>query len=192
MHDRVNQLYHHLQGTCCVYCGQRANSRDHVQARSHVASLLDLVKFHGLTTVPSCMECNALAGAKVFPTLGAKRRYIQRVLRKRYQKVLKMPDWTEQELEKIECPSLKATIREGLRMKMLVRKRVSWRNVVSVEEDSPKCVSGKSSVPRAARLRSTRRRPLPPVERGESGDWRDAVMEHMETAFADVAPAWLD
>ena len=136
--NRADSLYIHLSGEQCVYCGQRASAEDHVIPRSHIAKLLGILTLPKLVTVPACSECNSLVGAKLFKTLGAKRRYIQARLRKKYHRVLKMPNWSFREMEQITCPNLLAQIQNGLRQREVLRSRVRWRNVGNVVKTSRK------------------------------------------------------
>jgi len=81
----------------CVYCGAFATTIDHFAPASVVATILALgdLEVQGRFLVPSCGECNGIAGDRLFVTIAAKRRYIQRRLRWKYRKVLARPDWPD-------------------------------------------------------------------------------------------------
>lgn len=76
--------------------------------------------------VPACGECNFLAGTKVFASLGAKRRWLHLRLKRRYAKILKLPDWSKTELNDLSL-RLQESIRAGLKLRDLTHKRIKWR-----------------------------------------------------------------
>lgn len=159
---RYDILYHCIRGKQCVYCGTLATTEDHFQPRSYVTALLGLVKLGGLFTVPACRECNLLAGAKVFCSIGAKRRYVQSRLRVRYKHELSIPNWSEQELEEL-CPNLRALTEQGLKIRDNIRLRLRWRNAASVDRTTSVKDIGKSSVLRSAKPFTTVERQPSPV-----------------------------
>src|SRR5512139_3808678 len=76
---RLAGHYRRLElGFFCVYCGEDATTRDHFIPVSVAAMYagLALVSPSAKVTLPCCHDCNCRAGAKVFKTVGAKRRYI--------------------------------------------------------------------------------------------------------------------
>lgn len=113
----------------CFYCGLPAAGRDHVIAQAMYDAVLlrwpHLLHKIG-ETVPACTECNSLAGARLFVTPGAKRRWLKSRLRERYAKVLAQPDWTEAELEQISGHALRSYILGAQEAKRLTRQRLSW------------------------------------------------------------------
>lgn len=80
--SHFNVLYRRIDGPTCIYCGERAQEHDHVWPLSAAAcgtsSLL----------VPSCKECNLLAGDSVFLRLSDRRDFVRTKLRARYQREL--------------------------------------------------------------------------------------------------------
>jgi hypothetical protein len=94
------------QALPCFYCGDPADTVDHVVPQSLIDSarnsgdeaLLELVQERRRRmTVPACRECNGLAGAKYHQTLDERTRFIQGRLARKHAKVLSMPDWTDSE-----------------------------------------------------------------------------------------------
>jgi hypothetical protein len=86
--------------------------------------------------VPSCSECNHLAGDKPFKSIREKRRYIQGRLRKRYRKQLINVIWDADELEEIGH-SLQAYIVRGQRERARIELRLTWpysNSIVRVTE----------------------------------------------------------
>jgi len=116
----------------CIYCGQRANSRDHVIPK-RMREVLELRYgpnwgrfFDVPNTVPACLECNQIAGAKLFPTISAKRRYIQKRLEVKYKKLLEAPDWEDDEISELGY-SLKIYIQNIQIAKDIMRERLLWK-----------------------------------------------------------------
>jgi hypothetical protein len=154
--NRADKLYEHLRGDYCIYCGEHADTEDHVIPRSHIAKLLGLIALpKQLITVPACSNCNTIAGAKIFKSIGAKRRYILNRLRTKYRKVLEIPNWSEAELESIECRNLKTAILTGLALRDQLRRRLSWRNVKSATAALSLKGSGRNFADRNAKARFT-------------------------------------
>ena len=114
----------------CYYCGLWADTIDHTIPRALLRYQLDPVALKEITgiqrtTVPACLECNMLLGSQVFPTLAERKDWLKARLRRRYHKLLRMPDWSEDELLELG-PSLQRHVRAALRQRDLVRKRIAW------------------------------------------------------------------
>lgn len=129
--DRYYQDYSSCSDRC-IYCGEPADSRDHV---------LSVSKFtfkypEGLYIVPCCSSCNSLAGSRFFINVRDKQDFIRNAIRKRSQwlretKETRRLSWFESLLPKVE-------------------RRLQWPSVTSVEETSLRLAHGKSFVPRPA------------------------------------------
>lgn len=108
-----------------------AAGRDHVIARAmrdavqlrwpHLAHRFD-------ETVAACTECNSLAGAKLFITVGAKRRWLKKRLRVRYAKLLASPTWTEEEIEALGY-ELRTHVQRAQEARRLTMQRLRWPKV---------------------------------------------------------------
>ena len=167
---RAMRAYHGLyrlidNGRICVYCGVPASTIDHVVPLSAISALANMILINGppiegLFLVPSCGECNSIAGSQMFRTIGAKRRYIHWRLSRKYRRFIELPDWSDEELDEMGY-SLRKSIENGLRVKEWLLKRVSWRNV-----QNPKSVgtvamslrrvdSGRNSATKNASVRTT-------------------------------------
>lgn len=101
-HRTVIHRYFPLDGVDpyeCVYCGEPAEHIDHVLPvrYSNWRDGLTPEERAQLVTVPSCAECNQLAGSRAFRSLIEKRDYIRDRIRRRYAKVLNGPVWTADE-----------------------------------------------------------------------------------------------
>lgn len=124
-----NHMYTYLNNNgICVYCGMQASGHDHFVPLSVVSAIAGIVEYiHGTVLVPCCGECNSTAGNKLFPTVAAKRRWIQFRYRKKYNRIIAMKDWTVKELQEISW-ALQTTVRSGMIQKEILRQRLGWRN----------------------------------------------------------------
>jgi hypothetical protein len=117
----------------CVYCGARATCYDHFVPLSVVAMIADCLEtITGKVLLPSCGECNGIAGAGVFPTVAAKRRHIQARLRKKHQRLLAMPAWADDELAELDY-ALQDFVRAGVERREWLLARLAWRNTSNSE-----------------------------------------------------------
>ena len=140
----------------CVYCGVRATTTDHFVPISVVAILRDAMDYiTGLALVPSCGECNSFASDSIFPTIAAKRRFIQNKIRRKYAGVLAMPHWQAHELAEVGY-ALQHHILSGMAQKEWVIQRLQWKNSMTSEPvllaklRSNLAVSGRNTVARHA------------------------------------------
>ena len=79
-----------------------------------------------LVLVPSCAQCNLLAGAAFdWTDVAGKRRYIQRALYRKYAKLLKTPEWEDDEIEELGR-TLGSKVRANQANKARIRQRVLW------------------------------------------------------------------
>ncbi len=115
----------------CVYCGQVADTIDHVLPVSvcHYMNwdsiyVWRLFRF-GLYKVKCCGECNRIASDKPFTSIKDKRDYIQKKLRKKYAKWLRHVEWTDEEKETLGY-SLKADIDQAMINKIITTNRVNY------------------------------------------------------------------
>jgi len=117
--------------TCCIYCGMPATDQDHVFPVSIAAGLathLTAVRRQlkqGLNTVPSCRECNTIAGNNPFVTIREKRAFIQGKLFHRLRKHLEMPEWTPRELAELSY-SMRTFVLRGIREAERAHMRLNW------------------------------------------------------------------
>jgi hypothetical protein len=111
----------------CVYCGLPSTDKEHVIPKSFTQALSDMdeVLPERLYLVPSCRECNSMASNDVFENVAQKRRYIHHRIRERYEKLLRMPTWTEDELTELS-PDLARYVRHGLQFRDLISNRLTW------------------------------------------------------------------
>ena len=116
----------------CSYCGQPSDTIDHVFPRSVLRNLdtTNAKLMKGLRDilikVPCCQECNMLAGYEVFSSFLSKRSYVRARLRKRYKKVLKTPEWDEEELKDLSV-HLRSHIEGVLKTRIELLQRLSYK-----------------------------------------------------------------
>ena len=131
---RVNHLYsdHMPYGPdVCVYCGDPANSIDHVAPISYVASLQHdwerhrLKLRHSLYRVPACKDCNTRLSAFVGTCITEKRAELKRRLRRRYARLLGEYDWHDDDLAELGY-TLSTTIKSQERLRERILARLSF------------------------------------------------------------------
>lgn len=112
--------------TPCIYCGMPCDSTDHIPPRHLRDQLvgLDLVAL-GEKEVPACRECNSALGRRPLITVLERRGYVKNFLRRKYASYLRIPNWTEEELETFGH-DLQGMIRRNLALRDEVRKRLAW------------------------------------------------------------------
>lgn len=113
--------------TPCVYCGMPAESVDHFIPAAYARAISDTEPISGirLSLVPACRECNSVASDAVFQTIAQKRKYIQAKLRRRYQKLLRIPLWRDEDFEELS-PGLARYVTHGLRLQEIISNRLIW------------------------------------------------------------------
>ena len=120
-HDKENV-------TPCYYCGMSAIARDHTIPRIILKSLDSVginIRGRRKLIVPTCTQCNSLLGASYQKTLEKRKQILKNRLRKKYRKLLAMPDWTEKDLEPMGY-SLQTTIISSLIKKEEIKRRLAW------------------------------------------------------------------
>ena len=85
---------------------------------------------HGVTRwdfveVEACRECNSSIGAKALFTLAERKRYVKESIRRRYRRILELPEWTEAQLLELG-PGLKDFVAAQAYLSVLTRKRLAW------------------------------------------------------------------
>lgn len=100
----------------CVYCGEVAEEVEHVVPRC--SGFLTW-------TVPACGECNRIASGNVFESFADKRAFIKSGISMRHAKVLRMPEWDEEEIREMG-PTLQKDIRRHKRAREIVLQRMRF------------------------------------------------------------------
>lgn len=151
--ERLAGVYRRMmKGHTCAYCGALANSKDHFVPVSVGAVFVALgIKFNR-RTVSSCRECNSIAGALVFKTVGQKRRYVKQRIKEKYKAYLHCPDWSESELEDLGW-TLRTIVERSLAIKFITKARL--QSAPNVETHSSLDATGKGSARSSASVRFT-------------------------------------
>lgn len=100
----------------CAYCGEYGSEAEHVVPKSSRLPTYTLL---------ACGECNRIAGGLVFRSFVDKRGHIHRELRRKYRRVLRMPEWPEEEMGELGYV-LRAQIEVWERARQSVRRRLEW------------------------------------------------------------------
>lgn len=118
----------------CYYCGDIASTVDHVVPQSMLRTLRDLgdeavtavlVRFGRRLTVPACRECNLVLSNSYQDTLAKRKAECKKRLRRRYKKLLRMPDWTDTELARLDGWMQDYVIR-SLVHRDIIRRRLAY------------------------------------------------------------------
>lgn len=111
----------------CYYCGDIADSLDHVPPRAIRKALLDsgVITDYDIKDVTACRDCNSRIGADAPFNLTDRKRLVKERLRKKYAKLLKAPDWSDSELEHVG-QTLKSSILALQCQKVRIQQRLSF------------------------------------------------------------------
>ena len=80
----------------CSYCGDYADTRDHVLPVSKYRTSRKGISFKD--TIPACRECNSTLGNKAIYLISSRADYLSKVYIKKYSHILHQPQWSEEEL----------------------------------------------------------------------------------------------
>ena len=115
------------EATVCAYCGEYASHKEHLVPYSWIRLLSSSVGEEVTIwtwVLPSCAECNMLAGDLLFGSAYEKRRYIQGRLKARHE--FNSEPWKDEEIE-----SLGFTLRQYVRAKQAASETVRQRATYS-------------------------------------------------------------
>jgi len=111
----------------CTYCGLPGQGIDHIPPQSIRPILLELgFGFrYPFLEVPSCHECNELLGTRAIWQLPSRKRFIKATLRRRYKKLLAMPEWSLEEIKELGPNCSTFVLQSALRRRTLID-RLKW------------------------------------------------------------------
>lgn len=120
----------------CFYCGDLADSRDHITPHSALVEPNRL--FDGRETVPCCRECNSLLGDHEPHNLPRRIQYLIAAMIRKYDLDIMIPEWADVELEELGY-SLRSAVRGKMRRRQRALERVLamrglWRKIVLAYE----------------------------------------------------------
>lgn len=90
--DRCKMRYHRIALTCW-YCGERAETIEHIFPQKHGNGSGDTVK--------ACRECNSALGAFAPTSVEERCIHLAQRLRKRYQLDKPIPEWSDDEIAEL-------------------------------------------------------------------------------------------
>lgn len=105
-----------IAGEACVYCGEWATQRDHFPPAT--------CERWGYL-LPSCAECNRLAGVEHPYDFEQRVAVVKAKLRSRGQRLLQTPDWSREELGELRG-NTKREVERWQKRKDLLQKRLAW------------------------------------------------------------------
>lgn len=110
----------------CTYCGEPADSLDHTIPYSffrNTGSKNRKMEAIGFLT-PACRECNCILGDKIFPTFQERFQYVQKRLRHKYKKFMKVV-WDDEDIRSVSG-RLRQFIEQQNRLNKRIRSRLEW------------------------------------------------------------------
>ena len=119
----------------CTYCGERANTVDHVIPVSYFDSQIirtASTKNKGVRTY-SCAECNFMLSNKFFNTFSDRCKYVNQRIGQRHRAILNLPVWTPEEFDELG-KNIKARLGEKLNLKAVVLERIRWQTTQEFDE----------------------------------------------------------
>tara|TARA_R100001530_G_scaffold85252_1_gene59427 strand:+ start:3874 stop:4362 length:489 start_codon:yes stop_codon:yes gene_type:complete len=120
-------IYYDNMQFVCHYCGISADTVDHVPPISYFEEAKYMYPDIFFVKVPCCRECNSLAGSTFHINLFERNEFLFDKYKKRYKKILSMPEWTSKELkEKQIGKNLKLKFKNDTNFKQEIKKRLNF------------------------------------------------------------------
>jgi hypothetical protein len=127
----VNYVHPDYPGGVCVYCGETADSVDHLLPRGFTGDA-DRLR---VPVVPACRECNSLLGDVYMPDIFDRRDYVHNKLKNKYKKYQNVMHWGESDL-KAFGRQMRSMIVKQMREGDRLRARLSWPNKNNYDYDA--------------------------------------------------------
>lgn len=117
----------------CLYCGSPAECLDHIlPVSAFTVGKRKSRNFRGMKRLLAyaCLHCNAMLGNKRIETIFERKEFLANRLEEKSRKLLKQPDWTDEELD-----DLGKDIRRRVEMSILNKRVIQIRieNMRSME-----------------------------------------------------------
>jgi len=120
-HKYTKALFNTGDIQICSYCGEPADTKDHV----FPIRWADNQEEGHMIIVPACRSCNSMAGHKKFTDIYEKVKWLHEHIKSKYESILHMPDWSEEELKEISF-ELRQQIEQQLKLRDRIWARVYW------------------------------------------------------------------
>jgi len=114
-----NQFRVRVHAPWCVYCGSAPQTDDHFPPVAYTGPTS-----HGLI-LPACSECNSRLGSAHPNRFFDRAALAKENIRRKYRKILAVPDWSEDELEEMST-KFAIQLAATQRLKRDVQKRLAW------------------------------------------------------------------
>jgi len=109
----------------CFYCGLPAPTIDHVPPLSKVKELRMTYDSLIYTKVPSCNECNLIAGDEPHVSIFERRIFLKEKLKLKYKKYIKLCDWEEDEISDLGY-NLRVSVINSMSIKYIIAYRLHY------------------------------------------------------------------
>ena len=106
----------------CTYCGEFADTHDHVVPVSYVRIHRKL-EVGNKEAIPACKECNCTLSNKLYITISERARYLQTRYKTKYKNVLNFPNWDIDELDEMSA-DFKQSILASMNMREITKDRM--------------------------------------------------------------------
>jgi hypothetical protein len=117
----------------CTYC----NTEGEEIVRDHVISAASQghrnYKKHGNWIVPACHTCNGLLSDVPLTTIPERCGYLLDMYENKFKKILKLPDWTDEEIDSMG-DKFKLFIIDSIKTKAILKHRMSILYMNSLEK----------------------------------------------------------
>jgi ribosomal protein L37AE/L43A len=117
----------------CYYCGQPADSIDHVIPQAMLRQLVCLedgeitkaILRKRALKVWACRECNSLLSSSYQDSLVERKQFLKEKLKKKYKRIIALPKWDEDDLNEMGYV-LRQYIENAARLKEFIVQRIAW------------------------------------------------------------------
>tara|TARA_R110000822_G_scaffold23288_4_gene72217 strand:- start:8029 stop:8526 length:498 start_codon:yes stop_codon:yes gene_type:complete len=117
----IKYIYPDYPDGYCVYCGEIADTKDHLLPRGFTGEA-DRLR---VPTVPACVECNSTLNAIHMPDVMDRREFLHKKYRTKYKSLLKVVWHGEEDLLDFG-PYLRAAIMQRMEDHVILMRRLSW------------------------------------------------------------------
>lgn len=116
----------------CHYCGYPAETLDHIPPLSRYDDALAITDKFNPVLVPSCGECNGLAGTELHISFLERQEFVKGKLRKKYKKIMSFKEWKWLDDEDLSDygDTMKQEIEQSIFLKKNILSRLEFFPVV--------------------------------------------------------------